>query len=70
MGVGPRHLIDITTKTFKFYLKYGPKTSVFGTLIYKFQQVCVARPPIESCYQGFMMLNHSVKYFYQVNNNA
>gem|GEM_PF-6221008 len=23
MGVGPYHLIDITTKTFKFCLKYG-----------------------------------------------
>ena len=25
MGVEPYHLIDITTKTFKFFLKYGLK---------------------------------------------
>jgi hypothetical protein len=34
MRIGPYHLIDITTKTFNFYLKYGPKTPIFGTLIY------------------------------------
>jgi len=30
MGIGPYHLIDITTKTFKLCLKYGLKRAFWG----------------------------------------
>jgi hypothetical protein len=30
MGIGPYHLIDITTKTFKFLLKFSLKMAFLG----------------------------------------
>ena len=60
MGVGPYHLIDITTKTFKFCLKYGQNTPIFGTLIYKFQPVRVARPPI-AIQWSYKLINSDLK---------